>query len=636
MTIEIDISIVTYNSSKWIDDFFCSLERQDYPLPYLNIYVTDNGSSDDTILKLLDIRSSSRFKSFEVSQSTNTGFGSAHNNNVAKSKSEFILISNIDLTFEADSIIQIINTAVASQDNVGSWEMRQKPFEHPKHYNPVTMETSWSSSACLLVRRVAYETVGGYDEVFFMYGEDVDLSWRLRTAGFSLLYTPKAVCWHHTYSEGTFKKTQFLGSSLGNLYLRARFGSEEDMLRGESAYKQLIERGNVDYEDQVSDLWDNWRTYQRNLPHFNQPTFKDGKIAKFVGAWDYEYTRDGSFYQYHAPITANPLVSVIIRTYQGRKTLLECAIRSVLNQTYKNIEILVVEDGGNTLESTANEFSQIGRIRYISAPKVGRCATGNMALAESAGEFISFLDDDDCYYADHVETLLTELLQNQSIGLAYASSFELKMDYSDSLRRPSGFEITETNARHHRESFNHFALLSKNLFPIQSALFKRELFHNCGGFSVELDNLEDWNLWTKFSTQTSFLHIPKTTSIFRVPANYDTAEARSKKISEYYNAALDAQENLFFSHLNVAKARKEHLVHLEKERIEICILNKAIQDYRSELNERQRHERALGDHIAELENINRSLELQVAGFVNSTSWRITRPLRLALAKLRPR
>lgn len=228
----IDISIVTFNSSRWIDGFFDSLDRQSYPVECINVLVTDNGSTDDSVEKLRAIGARSRYGSFQVFESTNRGFGHGHNNNIRAGSSGFILAANIDLIFEHDSITEIVSLASRDDGKTASWEMRQKPHEHPKYYDPVTLETSWSSSACTLFRRQAIEAVGGYDDVFFMYGEDVDLSWRMRAKGYVLKYCPSATCWHYTYAESKFKKIQFLGSLLGNLYLRNRFGSQTDVEEG--------------------------------------------------------------------------------------------------------------------------------------------------------------------------------------------------------------------------------------------------------------------------------------------------------------------------------------------------------------------------------------------------------------------
>lgn len=204
--------------------------------------------------------------------------------------------------------------------------MRQKPHEHPKYYHPATLETSWSSSACTLFRRQAIEEVDGYDDVFFMYGEDVDLSWRMRANGYILKYCPFATCWHYTYSESKFKKIQFLGSLLGNLYLRNRFGTLADVEKGEANYLAAINADWSQYPEQRKDLEENFKIYQDNKEHFRQADAVTKQryvsVAKFYGDWDYEVARDGAFYELQKLPVDQPLVSIIVRTYSGRERLL--------------------------------------------------------------------------------------------------------------------------------------------------------------------------------------------------------------------------------------------------------------------------------------------------------------------------
>jgi GT2 family glycosyltransferase len=76
-------------------------------------------------------------------------------------------------------------------------DARQVPFEHPKDYDPVTGDTSWSSGACSMTQRTAFERIGGFDhETFFMYCDDVDYSWRLRLRGYRAVYAPSAALFH--------------------------------------------------------------------------------------------------------------------------------------------------------------------------------------------------------------------------------------------------------------------------------------------------------------------------------------------------------------------------------------------------------------------------------------------------------
>jgi GT2 family glycosyltransferase len=82
--------------------------------------------------------------------------------------------------------------------DAGIVEARQWPLEHPKEFDPVTLETPWSSCACCLLSSEAFSAVGGFDPMFFLYNEDVDLSWRLRLADYKALYCPDAFAAHYT------------------------------------------------------------------------------------------------------------------------------------------------------------------------------------------------------------------------------------------------------------------------------------------------------------------------------------------------------------------------------------------------------------------------------------------------------
>ena len=111
--------------------------------------------------------------------------------------------------------------------------MRQIPYEHPKAYDPATLDAPWVSGAATLFRREAYEAVGGFDEAIFMYGEDVDLSWRLRAKGWRITYQPRCAVVHRTYKEaGEVKPLQVFGGVQTNLCLRMRYGGLARIAQG--------------------------------------------------------------------------------------------------------------------------------------------------------------------------------------------------------------------------------------------------------------------------------------------------------------------------------------------------------------------------------------------------------------------
>ncbi|MBK7953303.1 MAG: glycosyltransferase [Candidatus Accumulibacter sp.] len=181
----IDVSVVTFNSSRWVAAFVDSLLALDYPKSKLNFSFVDNSSTDST---LAELRIAARCLESVGSAVTlrsrpNHGFGSGHNFAIRAGSAPFCLVTNIDLAFERDALTRVVANALADLPQAAAWEFRQKPYEHPKFYDPVTGITNWNTHACVLLRREAIEHVGGYDEALFVYGEDVELSYRFASRG---------------------------------------------------------------------------------------------------------------------------------------------------------------------------------------------------------------------------------------------------------------------------------------------------------------------------------------------------------------------------------------------------------------------------------------------------------------------
>lgn len=155
----------------------------------------------------------------------------------------------------------------------------------------------------------------------------------------------------------------------------------------------------------------------------------------------------------------------------------------------------------------------------------------------ATGKYLNFLDDDDLFFADHVETLVRGFEQNKEYKLAYTASFETKIQVSS--REPKyEYEIKEI-ALVHNKPYSRIRLLTMNMFPIQAVMFEKEIFKTYGGMDLELDNLEDWEMWARFAMENKYLYIPKVTSLYRVPAKVQNYKERQEEIDSYYKKAQD-------------------------------------------------------------------------------------------------
>lgn len=533
----LDVTIVTFNSSKWIASLIDSIRSQNYPLNKMKLIFVDNGSSDNTAILLEEqkIKYDNLFAGFYIIYSKNNGFGAGHNTAVMASDAPLVLITNPDLVFEEDSILNLVSMALNDENDTASWETRQKPYEHPKHYDPVTLECSWSSHACVLLRRKAFESVGGYDERIFLYGEDVELSYRFRSAGWKLRYCPIAVVRHYTYSEvGEVKPAQYVGSITANFYLRARYGSLVDILMIVPLFCAAMLRSPFIGARKLLMV----SFFKKFLPYFASAIISKRKdklknISPFRGM-DYELCREGAFFELGVDKIINPpIVSIVTRTMKGRAEFLKQAAYSVLNQTYSNIEWIVVEDGGDSARCLVEEFSAKHKrnIRFCGFEKLGRSAVGNAGLSMSTGKYAMFLDDDDLLYADHVETLVRALQANDHAVAAYSLAWDVASAISE-----DGLLIEAEYIQHtgHKREFDYELLREMNYMPIQAVLFEKRLFDERGGFDTDIDYLEDWNLWQRYAYKNSFVYAPKTTSLYRTPLDKRIQIERQIKLDEAY------------------------------------------------------------------------------------------------------
>ena len=182
----------------------------------------------------------------------NLGSAGGSNALAALGGEEAFWVLNPD-TYPAPTALAELLSMMEAPD-VGAAEARQIPVEHQKAYDRRTGETAWASGACTLFRRTAFDGVGGFDAHFFpLYCDDVDLSWRLRSAGWSIRHVPRSVVFHDKpISAGgavRWTETAARSSHLARLWLYRRYGRpdlEEDLIKVSSSGADRILKSAVD------------------------------------------------------------------------------------------------------------------------------------------------------------------------------------------------------------------------------------------------------------------------------------------------------------------------------------------------------------------------------------------------------
>lgn len=160
----------------------------------------------------------------------NLGSGGGSNALAEGAIDDVLLVLNPD-TYPAPGLVAAMVAAVADP-TVGAADARQIPIEHPKVGDPATGDTDWVSGSCLMIRREVFEQVGGFDDHFFpLYCDDVDLSWRLRLAGFRTVHVPEAVLFHDKLVDpaGRVRMSEHAvySDGLARLFLSRRYGAPE-------------------------------------------------------------------------------------------------------------------------------------------------------------------------------------------------------------------------------------------------------------------------------------------------------------------------------------------------------------------------------------------------------------------------
>ncbi len=187
----------------------------------------------------------------------------------------------------------------------------------------------------------------------------------------------------------------------------------------------------------------------------------------------------------------DPLISVIIPTY-NRGHLINRAIQSILNQSYKDFEIIVVDDGSIDNTKEVIESFRDERIRYIHYKEnKGANAARNIGIRAAKGDYIAFQDSDDEWLPQKLEKQIKILKDAPSdVGLVYTSFWRIMNDRR--LYIPPK-EIKP------KEGYIHINLLKGNFISTQTMLLRKECFEKAGMFDENLPRLQDWDMVIRLS-----------------------------------------------------------------------------------------------------------------------------------------
>ena len=210
-----------------------------------------------------------------------------------------------------------------------------------------------------------------------------------------------------------------------------------------------------------------------------------------------------------------PKVTVIIPSYNCEAYIAE-TIDSILNQTFKDLELIVVDDGST--DRTCEIVESYGDpVRLIRQSNARVCAARNRGIREAKGEFICLMDHDDYWYPEKLARQLQEFERHPEAGAVFSTFIRWYRDESGNFPAPESYDRLsvpdDTDPEFTGWIYHQFLLDCWML--TSSAMFRKEVFEKCGMFDEALPYSEDWELWIRMSRHYPMVKLNRTYTLYR-------------------------------------------------------------------------------------------------------------------------
>jgi glycosyltransferase involved in cell wall biosynthesis len=204
-----------------------------------------------------------------------------------------------------------------------------------------------------------------------------------------------------------------------------------------------------------------------------------------------------------------PKISVIIPAYNSEKTISH-TIQSVLNQTFTDLELIVINDGSQ--DSTLEIVTQIKdpRIKVFSYSNAGGNISRNRGLRRAVGEFVSFLDADDLWTPDKLQSQLKALQENVTAKVAYS--------WTDYINTNGEFILSGKRVNVNGNVYENL-LLNNFLENGSNPLICRKSLITLDGFDESLSAAQDWDMWLRLASKFNFICVPSVQILYRISTN---------------------------------------------------------------------------------------------------------------------
>jgi glycosyltransferase involved in cell wall biosynthesis len=219
-----------------------------------------------------------------------------------------------------------------------------------------------------------------------------------------------------------------------------------------------------------------------------------------------------------AVLTEAPLVSVVVPVYNACRTdpeFLRKALASVCSQTYRHLELLIVDDGStDATRTTCAQFMESHNtlpILYFSKENGGQSSARNFGIARAGGEFVSFLDQDDMFYAEKLERVVP--LLEPGVDLVYTDADTI--DAGDQILYREIHQAHRLGWPHPKRTVED--VLFKDVFVMPGVMtLRRDLLQRVGGFDESLSGYEDDDLFLRLFLNGTVRYLSESTLKWRM------------------------------------------------------------------------------------------------------------------------
>ena len=225
-----------------------------------------------------------------------------------------------------------------------------------------------------------------------------------------------------------------------------------------------------------------------------------------------------------------PVISVIIPTY-NRKKFIPYAVDSVLNQSFSDFELIIIDDGSTDGTDEYIKSLKDNRIKYIYQQNAGNHAARNTGLKIAKGKYIALLDSDDMWLPEKLMRQKAVLDEKIEYGLVYCGSLTI-----DSENNLTGLKPI---INHSGKVFDKM-LMTNFLYNGSNVLFRRKCLEKVGNFNTNLSRMLDWDFYLRFSLYYKFFCLDEYLVKYRV---HD--DSLSKNFIAYEQSGLMILDNIF-------------------------------------------------------------------------------------------